>query len=395
MAPVADLRARFACSDRVSRRGFLRIAVSGMALLAARQARAEEMYTIGLILPAASPAASAIEQGATLGLEDANALATLFGKRLRIETETASSGDQAAARGASLARRAGAMALVGGAGPEVADALRDLSTQEPTVFVNVAAIDDRLRNERCARRTLHVVPSVSMCVDALAQWLVGRQSTRWTLTADEAPRAREIVAATRRAAARYSISLVGADESPQVVLMALEGAALAGTMVRRRAARTAPDLVGIGWENALELGAAPPVVGWIVAWHPDLEQFSGRELNTRFRRRFGTPMNELGWTAWAALKLIGEAVVRGQARDAAGVLAFAESSPPFDGHKGFPLTLRRWDQQLRQPLYVMGQRVPAGRTDGGGSLALLGSVPARDLDSVGTTASDSRCRLAP
>ena len=382
---------------RVSRRGFLSATAMGgaMTLLAARPARAEDVYTVGLILPPASPTATAIEQGAALGLDDANALATLFGKRLRIETETASNGSEAAARASGLARRASVLALVGGAGSDVAEALRDVSTQEPTVFLNVAAIDDRLRNERCARRTLHVAASISMYVDALALWLAGRQVTRWALVTEDAPRAREIAAAARRAATGHGISLVGADDSPQIVLMALDGPALDAAVARHRAGKAGPDLAGIGWASAAGLGQPGVIGAWIVGWHPDLEQFSGRELNSRFRHRFGAPMSELAWNAWTALKLIGEAAVRGQARDAAGVLAFVESAPPFDGHKGFPLTFRRWDQQLRQPLYVMGHRGTAGGAEDAAALSLLGRIPARDLDSIGTLAKDSRCRLAP
>ncbi len=366
-----------------------------MALLAARPARAEDVYTIGLILPPTSAAATAIEQGAALGLDDANALATLFGKRLRIETETASNGAQASVQASGLVRRAGALALVGGAGADAAQALRDLSTQEPTVFLNVAAIDDGLRNERCARRTLHVAPSVTMYVDALALWLAGRQMTRWALVTEDTPRAREIAAAARQAASSRGLLLVGAHESPQIVLMALQGSALDEAVARHRAARAPGGLAGIGWASVGGLGQPGSIGAWAVGWHPDLEQFSGRDLNMRFRRRFGAPMNELGWNAWTALKLVGEAVVRGQAHDAAGLLAFVETSPPFDGHKGFPLTFRRWDQQLRQPLYMMGHRASPDRTEGGGPLALLGTVPARDLDSIGTSAKDSRCRLAP
>ena len=43
-------------------------------------------------------------------------------------------------------------------------------------------------------------------------------------------------------------------------------------------------------------------------------------------------------------------------RDGAALAAFMEGAPPFDGHKGEALTFRRWDHQLRQPLYVAGPR---------------------------------------
>src|SRR5262245_10032533 len=378
----------------VNRRGFLRAAmVATTTAVGVRRACAQNIHTIGLILPSASPIATQIEQGAALGLDDANALATLFGKQLRIEAEMGANGAEASGRASVLVRRAGVIALVGGAGSDVADALRDTATREPTIFLNVATIDDRLRNERCARRALHVAPSVSMYVDALAVWLGTRRVTRWALVADETPRSRAIAAAARVAAASHGVTLVTANEPSQIALMALDGAALDEAVARYGAAHGTTDLAGIGWSSAAALAPAALVGAWIVGWHPDFEQFSGRELNSRFRRRFSAPMTEVAWNAWTAVKLIGEAVVRGNAGDAAGVLAFVESAPPFDGHKGFPLTFRRWDQQLRQPLYVMGRGAAAGGTDVRGSRSLLGSVPVRDLDSIGTPARDSRCRI--
>src|SRR5262245_13039587 len=124
----------------LSRRGFLRAAiVATTTVVSVPRARAEDIQTVGLILPSASPISTQIEQGTALGLDDANALATLFGKQLRVETETAANGAEASARASTLVRRAGAIALVGGAGPDVAEALRDTATREPTVFLNVAA----------------------------------------------------------------------------------------------------------------------------------------------------------------------------------------------------------------------------------------------------------------
>src|SRR5207249_4044325 len=99
--------------------------------------------------------------------------------------------------------------------------------------------------------------------------------------------------------------LVGADESPQIVLMALEGSALEEAVTRHRAAQAPGALAGIGWASAGGLGQPSVIGAWAVGWHPDLDQFSGRDLNLRFRRRFGAPMDELAWSAWAALKLIG------------------------------------------------------------------------------------------
>jgi hypothetical protein len=104
-------------------------------------------------------------------------------------------------------------------------------------------------------------------------------------------------------------------------------------------------------------------------------------------------MTEAGWASWAAVKLVGEAVVRTGAAGPAGVRAFLELAPPFDGHKGTALTFRRWDHQLRQPLYVIGPRRREEVTERRGPFAVLGDLPGPDLDALGTLAPESRCRL--
>ena len=139
-------------------------------------------------------------------------------------------------------------------------------------------------------------------------------------------------------------------------------------------------------------GAGGPAAYWVVGWHHTLERFSARELNGRFRRKFGSPLGEIGWAAWAAVKLVGEAVVRGGASNAAALVAYLESAPPFDGHKGRALTFRKWDHQLRQPLYVIGPR-PGGATGGDAPPVLVAELPAGDLDAIGTAAAESRCRF--
>src|SRR6266508_5214007 len=153
MAPGGDVSPR-----RLSRRAFLTGAAGAtLGLLGPRRARAEETYTLGLVLPAQS--ATPLEQGALLGLDEANALASLFGKRLRLEPEVAADARGVAAAVRKLAGQARAIALVGGAGPGVADALRDAAVAESVVFLNVGAPDDRLRLERCAPPLFHLLPS--------------------------------------------------------------------------------------------------------------------------------------------------------------------------------------------------------------------------------------------
>jgi hypothetical protein len=58
----------------------------------------------------------------------------------------------------------------------------------------------------------------------------------------------------------------------------------------------------------------------------------------------------------------------------------------FDGHKGQPLSFRRWDHQLRQPLYA---RTPAGFVD----LPQATEPVNGPLDRLGVSSKASQCRM--
>lgn len=370
----------------VSRRTFLKIAASGAVVgLSSRQVRAQDATVIGLVQP---PERRALADGAALGLDDSNALVTMFGRRLQLVVETAADGPAAGAAARAMVKQ-GAIAIVGGVGGGHADALRDVAAAEGRLFFNAGAQDDALRGPRCDRHSYHLVPSVSMGVDALTQWLAGpRKQRRWAMVTDGSPRGREIEAAVQRSASRLGASLSAEAKDADITLLAVDGAAHREAGARLRAANT--PFAGIGVDLAADASAGEAAGLWVVGWHPALERFSARELNRKFRRRFNAPLEETSWAAWTALKLIGEAAVRGNATDAAGVQAYLATTPPFDGHKGAALTFRPWDQQLRQPVYVIGPR--SGEGTGQGPFEVLAQAPRDDLDSIGIGLSETRCQ---
>jgi ABC-type branched-subunit amino acid transport system substrate-binding protein len=373
------------------RRAFLTsLAAGGGAWLTARAARAEDVFTVGVLLPPDGEKATELSRGAALGLDDANALATLFAKRLRLETETDRPGGQA---GRALAR-AGALAVVGGGGPGGGETLLQ-AAGEGVPVLNVGASEDRLRNEACDRRAFHVTPSVSMYVDALTQLLIEqRKLARWSLVRDGSPRGHEIEAAVRRSVGRRG-GTIGPDAADaDVVLLAVDDRAVESALARAVSEGRVPDRVAAIGEAGLRLSAERAAGIWALGWHYELERFSARELNGRFRRRWSAPMTEIAWAGWAAVKLVGEAVVRASASDGAALVAFMESAPPFDGHKGQALTFRKWDHQLRQPLYVAGARKREEIGGTVGPLAVLADVGGKNLDALGTAMAESRCRFA-
>ncbi len=129
-----------------------------------------------------------------------------------------------------------------------------------------------------------------------------------------------------------------------------------------------------------------------VLWHPSLERFGAGQLNDRYRARFPMGMDGAAWAGWMAVKALWEASLRARTTEAAGLREYLlREATQFDGHKGWPLSFRAWDHQLRQPLYLVAD-------DG---VRVVGEVPARGadegatsrdlLDRFGAAASASAC----
>jgi ABC-type branched-subunit amino acid transport system substrate-binding protein len=110
-----------------------------------------------------------------------------------------------------------------------------------------------------------------------------------------------------------------------------------------------------------------------VLWHPTLERFGAAQLNDRFRARFAAEMDGPAWAGWMAVKTLWEASLRARTTKPAGLRAhLTGEGVRFDGHKGWPLSFRARDGQLRQPLYLVA---PAE-----GGTRVVGEVPARPAE---------------
>ena len=92
----------------------------------------------------------------------------------------------------------------------------------------------------------------------------------------------------------------------------------------------------------------------VVLWGSTLERYGASQINDRYRARYRTGMDGAAWAGWAAVKIAAEAALRTKSTDPAKLIEYLESSATsFDGHKGWPLSFRFADHQLRQPLYVV------------------------------------------
>ena len=92
----------------------------------------------------------------------------------------------------------------------------------------------------------------------------------------------------------------------------------------------------------------------VVLWAPTFEKYGASQINDRYRARYQLLMDGGAWAGWVAIKIVAEAALRTRSDRADAILSYLESpAATFDGHKGWPLSFRSADHQLRQPLYMV------------------------------------------
>jgi len=390
---------------RLSRREFL---FGGLAAaLPANRARRADLR-IGLLLPP-GPLGPSILRGAKLGISEADSLAQLFGKKIDLALPPVP-GPGSLTTVASRLMKEGVSVLVGGGDDRAAETLRDVAREGNALFLNVGSASDRLRTELCDSRTFHLHASVQMHVGAAGSWLIEeKRLRRWAVLSesDEIQRAVVAFAAARGATVEEgALAASGTTDwrptlerlraaKPEALWIGLRAESVPGFLQQYGPAGLTGELVGIT-PDAIGLPNVDPagLSGiWPVMWHHTLEKYSARDLNNRYRRRFGERLDGASWSAWAALKLVGEAMLRAGTTPQA-LLEYLEADPPFDGHKGRPLTFRKWDHQLRQPMYLAQAKKAAPGESGPSGVEVIAEVPRGDLDAIVLPPKEGDCRIA-
>jgi ABC transporter substrate binding protein (PQQ-dependent alcohol dehydrogenase system) len=308
-------------------------------------------------------------QGARLAIADDNTTGR-FTKQSYVLDEAAvpEDGDVAAAFKALVAK--GDRLLVVDLPAAALLSLADLPEAKDTLILNIQAKDDALRQEQCRANVLHVIPDRAMLADALAQYLIWKQWPRWFLLYGKGEGDKLYAEAIRRAAKKFGAKLVEDKEYD------------AGSTARRTDTGHAQiqkqmpvltqgadyDVLVVADESDLFGEYLPyrtwrprPVAGTQglvpTAWSRVHEQWGATQLQSRFERLAKRWMAERDYTAWLAVRAVGEAATRTGKNDYASLDAFIRG-PDFDlaGFKGEKLTFRAWDGQLRQPILLAAPR---------------------------------------
>ncbi|WP_454737639.1 ABC transporter substrate-binding protein [Cupriavidus necator] len=332
--------------------------------------------------------------GAQVAAAEARFALEAAGQSLKLDAHEARSEAEVGPTVATLARQGTRFILLDLPSAGVKAATASVKPGEALLF-NVSADDDELRGAGCSPVLLHTLPSLRMRSDALMQYLALRKWRRALLlsgpsAADAAQREALAKSARRfgiawsaqrpfrlsndpreRDQANLNLLTTGVDYDVVVVADA-DGEFARGVPYATQLPRPVVGASGLGAQ----------------AWHWAWERNGGPQLNRRFVKVAGRPMTGYDWAAWVAVKAIAESVARqpkaGFARQAQ---ALAAGTVVVDGFKGPPLSFRRWDRQLRQPMLL-------AHPDGVVNVAPVEGVlhPKNNLDTLGADEADTACR---
>lgn len=360
---------------------------------------ADKTETISLIeMPAANDGVA----GAELAIDDNNTTGKFLNQSFSLQEVLLKENDDPAAAAAKLAD-SGISLIVADLPAAMLLKAADVGRQRGLFFFNAGATDDRLRQEDCRANVVHTAPSRAMLADGLAQYLVWKHWTRWLLVVGSHAPDKLFGDALRRSATRFGAQIVQQREFKDT----------------GGARRTDSGLVQIQSQIPLFTQSAPdydvlvaadesqvfadympyrtsqprPVAGSAglepTTWDPAFDQWGAIQLQSRFEKKFSRWMTALDMQAWAAVRMVGEAVSHVNSADANAILKYIEG-PDFAlaAFKGRKLTVRNWDLQLRQPILLADGRTVVSVSPQEGFLHQYS-----ELDTLGIDRPETKCKL--
>ena len=263
-------------------------------------------------------------------------------------------------------------------------------------LLNVSALETELRQEQCRHNLLHLAPSRAMLMDALAQYLVSRKWRKVLILFGPRRNDADILNSFTRAAKKFGLKIVdtrsfelGRDprqRSRNNVVLLTAGKDYDVVFVADSDGEFAREVPYQIQKPRPVVGAAGLVPDW---WHWAWERHGAPQLNKRFVKKAKRPMTGYDWSAWMGVKTIVEAVQRTGSTDHRPLVNYIKGDTiVLDGFKGYRLSFRPWNNQLRQPILLTSLNWVVDRAP------LQGFLHDRNnLDSLGVDRRETRCRF--
>ena len=281
--------------------------------------------------------------------------------------------------------------------------IADAGRERGMVLFNAGAIDDSLREADCRANVFHTAPTRSMLAEGLAQYLVWKKWRKWLLITGSHPEDLLLAEAYRHAAKKFGAKIV--EERSFVDLGGGRRSDSGSVQIQRQMpvlTQSAPDhdVLIAADENEVFAGYLPyrtwdakPVAGSAglkpVSWDITHEQWGAAQLQNRFIKMFSRRMTARDSQAWTAMRMIGEGASRVKTADPATIRDFLRGKEfSVAAFKGQKLTLRDWNQQLRQPILLGDGRMIVSVSPQEGFLHQVS-----ELDTLGVDRPETTCKL--
>ncbi|MCZ4091275.1 ABC transporter substrate-binding protein [Sinorhizobium psoraleae] len=340
--------------------------------------------------------------GAKVGVGDNNTTGTFLGQKFTLDvSEVRPDADVVPAFNDMISK--GVLYVLADLSATQLLSIADVAREKGVLIFNVGATDDRLREEECRAHIFHTAPTRTMLADGLAQYLIWKQWRRWVLVYGSHEPDKLFAEALRRAATRFGGEIVAEKEFTDT------GTARRTDTGVVQIQRQMPvftqgfpdhDVMLVADESEV-FGTYVPFRTWIPrpvagtagltpsAWHPASEQWGGTQIQNRFAKANGRRMLSKDMAAWTAARIIGEAATRTRSADPETLAAFIRADDfSIAAFKGQKLTFRKWNWQLRQPIFLGDGRSVISTSPQEGFLHQFS-----ELDTLGIDQPETQCVL--
>lgn len=340
--------------------------------------------------------------GAKVAVGDNNTTGTFLGQKFMLDLAEIKPGADAVPAFNSMVSK-GALYILADLSATQLLPIADIARDKGVLIFNVGATDDRLREEECRANVFHTAPTRTMLADGLAQYLVWKQWRRWVLVHGSHEPDRLFADALRRAATRFGGEIIAEKEFTDTGTARRTDTGV--VQIQRQMpvftqAFPDHDVLLVADESEV-FGTYVPFRTWIPrpvagtaglipsAWHPASEQWGGTQIQNRFAKANGRRMLSKDMAAWTAARIIGEAATRTQSADPETLAAYIRSDDfSIAAFKGQKLTFRKWNQQLRQPIFLGDGRSVVSTSPQEGFLHQFS-----ELDTLGVDQPETKCAL--
>ncbi|ASY58781.1 ABC transporter substrate-binding protein [Sinorhizobium sp. CCBAU 05631] len=340
--------------------------------------------------------------GAKVAVGDNNTTGTFLGQKFTLDlTEIRPDADAVPAFNDMVSK--GARYILADLSAAQLLSIAEIARDKGVLIFNVGATDDRLREEECRANVFHTAPTRTMLADGLAQYLVWKQWRRWVLVHGSHEPDRLFADALRRAATRFGGEIIAEKEFTDTGTARRTDTGV--VQIQRQMpvftqAFPDHDVLLVADESEV-FGTYVPFRTWIPrpvagtaglipsAWHPASEQWGGTQIQNRFAKANGRHMLSKDMAAWTAARIVGEAATRTQSADPETLAAYIRSDDfSLAAFKGQKLTFRKWNWQLRQPIFLGDGRSVVSTSPQEGFLHQVS-----ELDTLGVDQPETKCAL--